>query len=231
MKLFSGLLAASIVAATVSAPDYVAPYKKKGNSIVYVFSDHRDKKTERYDHTVKITDVRQQGSVRIVNAVQGYTDKGQFLPQWYMKFGYDSLHFFAFAVNRAFPNIPTRPDARISMEGDSLVYPYAMKVGDSLPGATGIRTDIEKQYKSVSTVTVFRRYVSSCDTLDLPYGKVAAYRIESAEKWEDVSSVSTKTIETRECTEWFSPLYGIVKVHTDLGNGTYTETTLYSIPK
>lgn len=232
MKL---LLGAATIALTVFASgvdDFVRPYKEAGNTIVFTFSDHRDKNTKHYPHTVRITKVKPVNGVTIVYAIEGYTDDGQFIPAWYMQYGYDTTNFFAFAVNRSYPNIPEASSgARVIMEGDSLVYPYKMKVGDSLPGATGTRTDVTNGYKAISSVEITQRFVSRLDTLDLPAGKVPAFKIESTDKWRYVYGGDPKDPSTRHYTEWFSPQYGIVKVHDDLGNGAYTETTLYSVPK
>lgn len=231
MKLFAGIVASAFLFGATQTPEYVSPFRKTGNKVVYVFSDHRSPDVLRYDHTLYVRSVKKNGNLSVVNAVMGFTENEIYEPHWYMKFAYDSLNFYVFTVNRLYPHIPENDDKRIVMEGDSLIYPYNMHVGDSLPEGYGTLTEVDSEYKIITDIEVCGRYVSKLDTLELAFGKVAAYKIESTEKCtdRDESGITGKTKRTR--TEWFSPQYGIVKVHAVLDDGTYTETTLFNVPE
>lgn len=103
-----------------------------------------------------------------------------------------------------------------TMQGDSLVYPFDMKIGDTLPTGYRKNTFINPWSSGVSNSFYFNRRVTAIDTIPTPLGKIPCFRVESKESHYSKYDYP-KMKDHEEYTEiilhttWFSPEYGIVK--------------------
>lgn len=180
-----------------------------------------DVKDARYTCVLRIDEVTVNGVHRSCVAAIGYPSRDGALDKATIcRFACDSLNLYVSAANFARRSIF---DRETNDSGDSLMYPFSMKVGDTLPDAWYKSNTAEPTVTYASDVRYTNRRVESLDTLKLNIGTITAFRISMTEV-----AVNTSTSQytgnqsgtlTRTITEWFSPQYGLVKTQSERDNG------------
>lgn len=120
-----------------------------------------------------------------------------------------------------------------TMEGDSLVFPFDMKIGDSLPTAYNKNAWTNKYSSGTDNHFYFNRKVTAVDTIPTPMGKIPAFRVEFKDSHYYKYNYPQMKLDSEYTeivigSEWFSPEYGIVKWQTEGKNGA-SKTVLQSI--
>ena len=224
MKLFAGIACVCSLLAGGEKLSRPEPFLTTGNKIVYTFYDHRSGDVNIWNHTLFIRNVSTDGKRTSVNAILALVENGRSDTKWSQGFACDSLNFYAYATNWCYVMVDEE-GVRSVASGDTLVYPLNMKVGDTLPGATATEKEDWHSVISHTQMDFMHRKVEALDTLEIPGGKITAFRIISDVR---VTSIHTsgKSKEVSKATEWFSPVYGIVKRKYEFASGGYTITTM-----
>lgn len=227
MKIWT---AAAVTASLFFAGDKLTrpeAFLKPGNKIVYSFYDHRDRSPSTANHTLVIQKVETVNGKSEVSGILSYVEDGNPKYKWSQDFACDSINFYVRAANLCYPIVDDKTTA-VSYSGDTLVYPFAMKVGDALPDGHALKIESEQYSKERRQLTVSSRKVVSVDSLDLSFGKITAYKITSDVKYVSASAGESadKFTEVHHMIEWFSPKYGVVKRRYEFGQGAYTVTTM-----
>lgn len=183
-----------------------------------------DVKDTRYTCVVRIDEVTVTDEHHSCVAAIGYPVRDGALDKATIcRFACDSLNFYVHATNFARRSIFDREQAKVNDSGDSLIYPFSMKVGDTLPGAWYKSNTVEPTVTYSNDVRYTNRRVQSLDTLKLNIGTITAFRISMTEV---VANKSTSPYTgnqsgtlTHTITEWFSPQYGLVKTQSERDNG------------
>jgi hypothetical protein len=97
-------------------------------------------------------------------------------------------------------------------QGDDLIYPFDMKIGQKLNDASGIFTLTSSQGGFVikHKATVTKRVLTKIETISYDNQSLKAYVIQSTFKYENVDPNAQES-KSEIVTEWFVPEYGIVK--------------------
>lgn len=214
--LVAGVLFSSFFAASSLL---VNPELIFSKGTLYVYKGEillKGQKNLKYVEYVKITDVTVSGNNKSSSGLLTYTfDKGQPADPSYCKFACDSLNFYIHTSNFAFQTEESIKKGSDVITGDSLIYPLQMKVGDTLPDAWYKNVRSANDVSSTTTVKYTNRKVESLDTLNLAFGKIAAFKITMTETSQTKgNSRYTGKYDNKEVkpnTEWFSPELGIVK--------------------
>ncbi len=217
MKIFAGIalsLSALLSSEEINRPESVfrvgAEFSFTGDF------DFTDMKKQKYASSFQITEVKKDGSHWSCNATMTYGFDG--VPKnktFLFQFACDSLNYYVHAQNFLNRDIETIKKGEDETSGDSLIYPLQMKVGDTLPDAW-CKIMLTNRGETTSGLMEFtRRSVEALDTLSLPCGKVAAYRVVAlrviSSKGNSQYSGKTEVQDYVTMTEWFSPQLGIVK--------------------
>lgn len=183
---------------------------KKGNKLTYQLSSNDTEEKFYCVFTVQSVTVQNGMSTIVVKDQRQYdTRKNQ--PYVYrLTFYCDSLNWCSDALNAIDVDwkSSSKPD-EMELVSDSLVYPFKMQVGDSLPGASG--REITKWNTGTTERRVFysKRYVAAKEEVMVGAETVSAFRIESEFKYQKVGSKVQEV--TKMYIEWFEPSRGIVK--------------------
>jgi hypothetical protein len=126
----------------------------------------------------------------------------------------DSLNWCVDALNHLNCPIVYSSNYITELESDSLVYPYAMKVGDTLRGAAAS----ELMRGSVTNMRAIRfssRKVTAAEPIGIGGEQLQAFRIEckvTSTTIADYGALGKIPTETAyDLTEWFVPSKGVVK--------------------
>jgi hypothetical protein len=105
-------------------------------------------------------------------------------------------------------------EMEVSMEGDPLMIPSNLKVGQSLPDATTkIKTGMNGMSLMTVTLSVTDRKVEGMETITTPAGTFECYKI--------TQTTSMKTIMSKSFTteEFYAAGVGLVRTNTYKKNG------------
>lgn len=124
--------------------------------------------------------------------------------------------------------------SRYTEDSDSLVYPFSMKIGDTLSNAYGIKYSTGDEYSADSMRLFYsKRVVVGIDTLKLKDRMlpvfVVQYELHSWHRYRDSGKLKTFE-ETRTCYCWFNSEFGVVKAYEPSKYGNY-KSELNSIYK
>lgn len=214
MKIWA---AAAVSCSILFASDESArpePFFSHGNVVSYSTTTYpKAGHGKRNTSELKIVSLSGKGDNLLSEALLSYYNEQHKLTGVYkLSFACDSTCFYVHATNWQY--IPA--DNKFSVyTGDSLWYPYNMKVGDTLPDAWSLRlTESDKltgQFKKSYT----KRKVVALDTLVTPFGQRIAFKIEmilgSDTKFDSDYSGRNKKDKELTVYEWFTPGLGVVR--------------------
>ena len=172
------------------------------------------------------------GAVAIINCkvtqvVDGKTSE----PTW-TKYYYDANHWASDVSIGMRPSQQAMEGAAIAEFSDSLVYPYNMKIGDTLPTAHAYKKmSLKGDYWELDNF-YYNRKVMEKDTVVTPLGNIVAFRIEhkmSSRMNRKSKLMGDKSeVDLHYGSVWFSLEYGIVQTEMTNKFGV-TKATLESI--
>lgn len=231
----SGLFAKAIVTGLVVAgfiSQRPLPFLQKGEEITYAaYLKRPGEKMKQYLTIVEIENVsssesyvHSEGTIRFI----GDADYSNY--KYRQEFSSDSLAFYSSGRNFLYNRADYYYSLKIE-QLDSLEYPYRMHLGDTLRSCVMKFTIAMGETKSKSEMSFTNRVVLQLDTLDLPIGKIAAWKIEAEMTNKSVASaLGTNKKEANSCKlyEWFNADYGIVKSEREI-EGVFTSVELKSI--
>lgn len=198
-------------------------YFTKGNKLTFSITSENGAKSYS---VVKITDVIPRGTTTEIDARDDRQDdqRRNTLP-YRLAFFSDSLSWAASALNHL--NIPVVYSSNfiVSLRSDSLVYPYGMKVGDTLrPSSASELINGSERF-----VIINGRKVAASENVSFGGEVAQAFRIESNMRKGSITDygalgkIPSETMYT--LVEWFVPSKGIVK--SELKSATGVTTMLF----
>lgn len=209
------------------------PFLQKDKVITYSsYVKSPGDKVNQYSTIVEIETVSSSdlyshsaGTVRF----EGSSDDNDY--RYKQEFSSDSFAFYASGRNHIYDRVADNYTKLKLDLMDSLQYPFQMKVGDTLRSCISKFTISVGESKSKSVMSFTNRYVVKLDTLNLPIGKITAWKIEAEMTNKSVASAyGSSKKETVSCKlyEWFNADYGIVKSEREI-EGVFTSVELKSI--
>lgn len=208
------------------------PFLQKDRLITYsAYVKSPGDKVNEYSTTVEIESVTASGSYLHSEGTvrfEGDVDYNDY--RYHQDFSSDSIAFYASGRNHIYSRIDNEYKIKID-QLDSLQYPYQMKTGDSLRSCVMKYTIAIDVSKSKSVLSFTNRKVVKSDTLNLPIGRIIAWKIESDMKSMSVATTfgySRKETYSGKLYEWFNADYGIVKSEREI-EGVFTSVELKSI--
>lgn len=215
MKLWSGLaLSVSFVfGGELQRPE---PFFTHQNIITYSIVNYpKDGGGEKQNADLKIVSVVNAGSRTSSSGILTYYNrKGQPSVLYRMRFASDSMNFYVHSTNWSYESLDSEKDGSV-YTGDSLWYPYNMKVGDTLPDAWTLRETHSDDFSGKFRTEFKSRKVVSQDTIDTPFGKTVTFRIDMvlkfSSKYNSHYSGKNKNQDEITVSEYFSPEIGVVK--------------------
>lgn len=177
---------------------------------------------------VQVKDVIADGNVtRIFALDKRKDDQGKSTFTYRLNFFSDSVNWCVDALNHL--SIPEVYSSNfiVSLRSDSLIYPYAMKVGDTLRHASG--SELMYAYSNERYVLVQKRKVVASESITVAGETLQAFRIEgiiikgSVTDYGDFGKIPSET--TCDFIEWFVPSKGVVKSEVKSKTGS-TVTTM-----
>jgi|GEM_PF-1966881 len=231
----TGFIAKTIVTGLVVAgfiSQRPLPFLQKDKVITYkAYVKIAGDKLKEYLTVVEIEQVTSSGSyVHSEGTVHFDGDAEYSNVRYFQEFASDSAAFYSSGRNFIYNRTDNVHKVKID-QPDSLQYPYQMKLGDSLKNCIVKFSLSSGQSKSKGELSFTNRVVINPDTLNLPIGRIAAWKIEADMTTQSVTSALGKSKrETNTCKlyEWFNAEYGIVKSEREVG-GTFTSVELKSI--
>jgi hypothetical protein len=227
MQRFIPFLLAAIALGAVSFASTVLvrpeSYFEKGSKLNFSITSENGAKSYS---VVKIKSVIDRGSITEIYAEdQREDDLHKSTLGYRLTYFSDSLSWCADAFNHL--NIPLAYSSNffLVLESDSLVYPYAMKVGDTLRPASASEkigaTDPNERY-----VRIINRKVVATEKVAFGGQNHDAFRIEavlfkgSSTNYGALGKIPNETKYT--FTEWFVPSKGVVKSELKSATGVTT---------
>jgi hypothetical protein len=183
----------------------------------------------KMDYTVLSEKVN--GEVTTITARSTESEGGKVIHSYIRRYYYDKDHWAEEVTLLSIGNMGMQ-DPTVTEFSDSLVYPYSMKVGDTLATARSYKKVAWKDEFVELSHFYYNRKVMERDTLHLPIGNIPVFRIEykissiDNRKHESVGAVNEKSLYY--CSAWFSPEYGVVQIEST-GEYGITRITLESI--
>jgi hypothetical protein len=220
----TGFFAKAIVTGLVVAgfiSERPLPFLKQGSEITYsaIVKSPGDK-VKQYKTVINIENSSRNGSFRSASGTVHFEGDPDFKDIKYLQyFSADSLAFYASCKNYIYNSYDDKMASLKLDNNDSLIYPFTMKTGDTLRSSTLRFTVSVMGAKSKCVMNFDKRIVVRHDTLDLPIGRIAAWKIESEMNLNTVVSAygsTRKEKQSGKLNEWFSPEYGIVKTERDM---------------
>lgn len=184
----------------------------KGNTINYVWTYASGSKRT---HTTEIESISvSKGTSAILARSTMFDESGKTLLSYRYRFYCDSVNWCIDPLNyMAIPYSLTSGESE-ELDSDSLVFPFSMKVGDTLMPARGRKRYGGQGMASEEIQFTFERTVAGIDTLKLAVGKTPTFRIESHVAVTSIADYGqfgkTVDVDTMMMSEWFTPKYGVV---------------------
>lgn len=231
----TGLVAKTLVTGLVVA-GFISPrplpFLQKDKEIIYAsYVKSPGDKVNQYSTIVVIENVSSSGSYSHSEGTVRFEGDADYNDYRYRQdFSSDSFAFYASGRNHIYNRVDNEYKLKID-QLDSLQYPFLMKTGDSLRSCVMRFTIAIGESKSKSVLSFTKRIVVKSDTLNLPIGRIIAWKIESEMKSISVATAlgsSQKETSSGKLYEWFSPEYGIVKTEREI-QGLFTSVELKSI--
>lgn len=185
-------------------------YFNKGNKIKFKLSSNDKEEVFYCNYTVKSV-VEKNGVTTITVKDQRQYDTGKNQP-WSYRLTYycDAKQWCADALNPIDVDWKESSNpSELELISDSLVYPFNMQVGDSLPGASGREITKWESGSSERRVTYSKRFVAGQDDISIGSETLKAFRIECDFHYKKIN-IKTQEV-TKTYIEWFVPSRGIVK--------------------
>jgi hypothetical protein len=172
------------------------------------------------------------GDVTTLNIKVTTVDGGKVSEPYWTKKYYDNFHWAQDVAVGMRPSQQAMEGAAISEFSDSLVYPYSMKIGDTLRTAHSYeKMSLKGDFWEYDSF-YFNRKVMEHDTIQTPMGKIPTLRIEykqfSHTKRKHKYTGDLDETEMHYCSVWFSNEYGVVQTEVTDRFGV-TKSTLESI--
>jgi hypothetical protein len=181
---------------------------------------------------VRIKDVYSyKGVLNIEGTDQREDDQHKTTLAYRLAFYHDSLNWSVDAINLLQCPVAYSSNFFFDLSSDSLVYPYNMKVGDTLPPASAMEV-IRATTSNTRSIAIVNRKVVGTEIMDWPNSKPTAYKIESTQinvSIADYGALGKIPSETKSArTDWFVPSSGIVR--TEVKTSTGVTVTSYRPP-
>ncbi|MCK6640548.1 MAG: hypothetical protein L6Q81_10695 [Bacteroidia bacterium] len=208
------------------------PFLQKDKVITYSsYVKSPGDKVSEYSTIIEIDNVTASGSYLHSKGTVRFEGDADYNDYRYRQdFSSDSIAFYASSRNHIYNRVDNEYKMKID-QLDSLQYPFQMKTGDSLRSCVMKFTIAIDESKSKSVLSFTNRKVVKSDTLNLPIGRIIAWKIESDMKSVSVATAfgsSQKETNSGKLYEWFNPDYGIVKTEREI-QGVFTSVELKSI--
>ncbi len=218
---FSGILLLGFSAQIVVRPEV---YFAKRNVVQFQITSENG--AVSYSK-VDIETVLDYGSqVKITANDNRFNDQHNSTFSYRMNFSSDSLNWCVHAINHVNTPVVYSSNYILVLTGDSLVYPYAMKVGDTLLPAWAAETKMHTA--NMRKVQFTGRKVVATESIGISGEQLQAFRIECKLTSTSVADYGAlgliPTEVTYDFTEWFVPSKGVVK--STLKSKTGVTTTL-----
>lgn len=215
MKLLVGIAFTTSVLLGTAKPERPDSFFQPNNQVTYSESTvTRAWGTTRNTSILTIESViEKQGGVSSVCKAEHYNEQHKLTHEYRLRFAADSSNFYVHAANWLHERWTT--DGNYQYSGDSLWYPFNMKVGDTLRNSWAAK-DFNTNGVAGGEQWVFKnRKVVALDTFELTIGKIVAYKIEmhvvGTSKTKDQHTGNQTNFTEYDAVEWFSPSLGIVK--------------------
>lgn len=180
----------------------------KGVKIEMVSYDKKDKPTA----TVKteVVDMKPvNGGILLVLDSQTFDTKGRLLAKGQASGTCNKGDYVTDIRNISSDMIPKSADIKLNIDGDKMVYPAGMKVGDKLPDAAiNITSTLASGMNLINiNATISNRKVESMETVETPAGKFECLKITY------VMDAKMKLLGDRKlvCSEYLAKGVGVVK--------------------
>ncbi len=172
------------------------------------------------------------GDVTTLNIKWTQVDAGKVSEPSWTKIYYDNFHWATDVSIGMRPDQQALTGASIAEFSDSLVFPYNMKIGDTLHTAHAYKKmSLKGDFWELDNF-YYNRKVMERDTIISPLGKIPTLRIEykisSHMKRKHKMMGDKEETDLHYCSVWFSSEYGIVKTEVTTKFGM-SKTTLESI--
>jgi hypothetical protein len=205
-------------------------YLSKGNDLSFMITSENG--AVSYSVITIETITRNNGLQKIYATNNAQNDQHKNTLSYRMTYYCDSVNWSVDALNHL--NIPLVYSSNfiVSLRGDSLIYPFNMKVGDTLRQASGSEL-IYGSGNNERYVIINSRKVAANENIAVGGEILSAFRIESAmikgsvTDYGALGKIPTKA--EYKFREWFVPSKGVVK--SELTSGTGTTTMLFQSVK
>lgn len=215
MKLWSGI-AVSVAIFSGGELKRPEPFFTHQNIITYSIVNYpKNGGGEKQNAQLEIVSVVNAGSKTSSSGILTYSSRKRQLSAMYrMRFASDSANFYVYATNWSYETVDADKEGSV-YSGDSLWYPYNMKIGDTLPDAWTLRETHSNDFSGKFLTEFKSRKVVSQDTIDTPFGKTVTFRIDMvlkfSAKYNSHYSGRNKNMDEITVSEYFSPEIGVVK--------------------
>lgn len=198
-------------------------YFTKGNKLTFTITSENGAKSYA---VVKISSViPRDRTIEIDARDDRENDQHKSTFTYRLQFFSDSLNWCASALNHLSIPLVYSSNFIVGLRSDSLVYPYAMKTGDTLRHASAS----ELINGNERFVTIHSRKVAATETVSVAGEALQAFRIEGSMTKggvTDYGALGKIPNETKYTfTEWFVPSKGVVKSELKSATGV-TSTVL-----
>lgn len=198
-------------------------YFSKGKIPFQITSENGAVSYSKVDIQTVVDDGRQ---VTISANDNRFNDQHNSTFSYRMNFCSDSVNWCVDAINHVNTPVVYSSNYILVLTGDSLVYPYAMKVGDTLLPAWAAET--KQGTANERKVQFTGRKVIATESIGIAGEQLQAFKIECkliSTNVADYGALGTiPTVVTYDFTEWFVPSKGVVK--STLKSKTGVTTTL-----
>lgn len=195
------------------------PYFTRGNTLSYTITQENGA-TSYSDVLVKRIETW-NGQTVIYAHDNRLNDQRKSTFSYSLHFYNDTTNWCVDALNHL--NCPlVYSSTGVVLQGDSLVYPYRMKMGDTLPPAAASEL-IRGVSVNERRVKFINRKVTATESVTIGGTAMQSFRIEckmistSITDYGSLGKIPTETIY--EFTEWFVPSKGVVKSVSKSGSG------------
>lgn len=221
IPIFLFLIGGIALCFSLLVSDRPRAFFKEGNKITYTITAENGAKSYSVISIQSVT-AKGSSSTSIFAKDQRQDDQRKSTFQYRLTYYSDSLHWAVDALNHL--NIPMAYSSNyfVDLKSDSLVYPYNMKVGDTLLPASGSEI-LSGTLKNERHIQFLNRKVAAQENVMVNGESLQAFRIEcrtiskSIADYGALGKIPTETIYT--FTEWFVPSKGIVKSESKSNTG------------
>ncbi len=219
--LFSLCLSLFLVSAAFTGKEKVRPelYFHDGNTITFQIT-YISGATRKAVNTIESVSVV-NGTTTITAISNLHDDKDKFVVAYKLRYFCDSLNWCVDPLNDMYITLdqPKTGDGKYESESDSLVYPFSMKIGDTLNTAWLKTSAFSEGMSTENKAFYYRRKVVAFETLTLLGTSIPAFKITYKISKSTTTSYGqlggSTTTQDLNATEWFSHEYGVIKMEQD----------------